>query len=62
MPGDSLEADILNDIDWAALLRCLRYYARRIARDMPSIFDGISPDDLVGETLTAFLADPEGLG
>jgi hypothetical protein len=59
---DSVKVEILDEIDWGALYRRLSVYAFRIAGGMPGVFDGISPDDLVGETLTAFLSDPEGLG
>jgi len=61
-PVDTIKAAILDEIDWGAVYRRLRVFAFQIAREMPGVFDGISADDLAGETLMAFLADPNGLG
>jgi DNA-directed RNA polymerase specialized sigma24 family protein len=59
---DTLKEAIFEEVDWSALYRRLRVYAFRLGREMPSVFDGISADDLVGETLTTFLAAPDCLG
>jgi DNA-directed RNA polymerase specialized sigma24 family protein len=61
-PVDTIRAAILEEIDWGAVYRRLRVFAFQLAREMPGVFDGISADDLVGETLTAFFNDPNGLG
>ena len=57
-----IRAEILEKIDWDAVYRRLRVFAFKLASGMPGVFDGISPDDLVGKTLVPFLAHPDGLG
>ena len=59
---DTTKAAFLDEVDWDALNRRLCVYAYKLADGMPGVFDGISPEDLVGEAITAFYADPEGLG
>jgi DNA-directed RNA polymerase specialized sigma24 family protein len=61
-PADTIKTAILDEIDWGAVYRRLKVFAFRIAREMPGVFDGISADDLVGETIADFLADPDALG
>jgi DNA-directed RNA polymerase specialized sigma24 family protein len=59
-PVDTANA-ILDEIDSAALYKRLSTYARSLAREMPDVFDGISPKDLVGETFVAYLSAESGL-
>jgi len=51
---------ILSEID-SALIRRLVGYAVMLARAMPGVFDGVSPEDLVQEALVAFLMSDNGL-
>ena len=53
---------ILGETEWAALYRRLAAYAMALSREMPAVFDGISPDDLVSETIVAYLAGESGMG
>ena len=54
------------DENWDFLYERLCQYAFSISRDMPSVFDGVSPDDLVGEVMIDFFSAPSnwdrGLG
>ena len=59
---ETIRQAILDEVDWDAIWRRLIVLASRITREMPGVFDGISAEDLAGETLTAFLVDPSGLG
>jgi|SRR5579862_4079782 len=52
---------ILGETEWAAHLRRLTAYATRLSGDMPDVFDGISPDDLVSETIVAYLSGGSGM-
>jgi DNA-directed RNA polymerase specialized sigma24 family protein len=59
-PVDSAKA-ILEETDWVPLLKRLTAYALKLGRELPAVFDGISPDDLVGETFVSYLASPNRL-
>ncbi|MGC1449064.1 MAG: hypothetical protein WA830_03415 [Candidatus Sulfotelmatobacter sp.] len=60
-PVDTIKAAILAGTDWDALYRRLEVYAFWLASGMPAVFDGVSADDLPGETLLAFWTDPASL-
>jgi len=50
-------------VDWDRIDKVLRVAADFAVRGAPDSFDcGVSAGDLVSETVTAFLADPNGLG
>src|SRR5579872_3478842 len=51
----------LSGIDWEAIIKMLTVYAGYLAREMPAVFDGISPEDLVSETLLSFFASENHL-
>jgi DNA-directed RNA polymerase specialized sigma24 family protein len=51
----------LDQISSGALYKRLTAYAFSLARDMPAVFDGISPDDLVGETLLEYWTSEKNL-
>jgi len=50
-----------NEGDLAAVYERLMAYAWSLAHTMRAVFDGISPDDLVGETIVAYLEAEDGL-
>jgi hypothetical protein len=47
--------------EWGSVWRLLTIYAKKLANDMPAVFDGISQDDLVGETILEYLASESRL-
>lgn len=49
-------------IRWPDIYKRLRALAGWLTRDQAFVFDAVSADDLVGETLLAFLSSPDGLG
>lgn len=49
-------------IDWAQIDKRLTLVAIRSTAHMPDIFDGVSAEDLVNQTVYTYLADPDGLG
>ena len=49
-------------IDWRNLYKRLFLFARALTCGRPDIFDGMSADDLVSETILAFLKSNEQLG
>ena len=52
---------ILSEIEWAALFKRLTVYSLRLDRDMPAVFDGVSPEDLVAEAFVAYWGSKIGL-
>lgn len=49
-------------IRWPDIYKRLRALAGWLTRDQAFVFDAVSADDLVGETLLAFLSFPGWLG
>jgi DNA-directed RNA polymerase specialized sigma24 family protein len=49
-------------IDWLRIYQRLTLYAFSLPRSTPDIFDGISMDDLVNETMLTFLESSTALG
>jgi DNA-directed RNA polymerase specialized sigma24 family protein len=52
---------IWHEIDWDSVYKRLSAFAFRLAKEMPSVFDGISADDLVAETFLAYYTGAGGL-
>lgn len=48
-------------IDLGAVYKRLMVFALRLARAVPEVFDGVSPEDLVGETMVAYFAGDGGM-
>ena len=49
-------------IDWPVVYKRLRSLAGWLARGQPQVFDGVSRDDLVSETILEFLNSENALG
>jgi DNA-directed RNA polymerase specialized sigma24 family protein len=49
-------------IDWAHIYTRLFFVASRFTAQMPDIFDGVSAEDIVIQTLSTFFEDSNGLG
>ena len=53
---------IFDEIDIDPLYKRLSVFAWKLSCQMPHVFDGISPDDLVGEAVLTFLSSETRLG
>lgn len=49
-------------IPWLDVYMRLRAFAGWLAHSQPDVFDAVSPDDLVSETILEFLRSPNALG
>jgi hypothetical protein len=61
MDSDEVSKVLLGEEDWEAIWRRLTVFALKLAGEKPDVFDGISPDDLVGETIVTFWASDNNL-
>lgn len=52
---------LLSDIEWEVLYKRLVVFALKLTSQMSSVFDGVSSEDLVGETLVAYFAQTSGM-
>jgi DNA-directed RNA polymerase specialized sigma24 family protein len=52
---------VLVEIDWGAVYKRLTVFALRLAHAVPEVFDGVSPEDLVGETMVAYFTGEGGM-
>src|ERR1035438_5979687 len=63
-PGRSVTTDdnLFERIPWLEVCMRLRAMAGWLTHDQPDVFDAVSADDLVSETVLAFLRSPNALG
>jgi DNA-directed RNA polymerase specialized sigma24 family protein len=54
--------NLFERIAWPDIYKRLRALAGWLSRDQSRVFDAVSADDLVSETLLEFLSSPDGLG
>ncbi len=56
------DENLFERIPWPDIYKRLRAMAGWLTHDQSRVFDAVSADDLVSETLLAFLSSPSGLG
>jgi RNA polymerase sigma factor (sigma-70 family) len=54
--------NLFERIPWLEVCTRLRAMAGWLTHDQPDVFDGVSADDLVSETVLVFLRSPDALG
>ena len=60
--GVTADDNLFERIPWPDIYKRLRAMAGWLTRDRSRVFDAVSADDLVSETLLDFLSSPSGLG